>query len=83
MSFFEEIDRAENCKPNELVFIKSKNFLDLVDIWVGTTEWLYLLAEEDREGAAELLMMLQDKVEAFSIRVTGEINNDIEDPSDF
>jgi hypothetical protein len=79
MTFFEEIDRAEDSKPNDLVFIKAKNFLDLVDIWVGTTEWFHLLSEDDREGASELLMNLQEKVESFSVRVIGEIEGTFEE----
>jgi hypothetical protein len=79
MTFFEEIDRAEDSKPSDLVFIKAKNFLDLVDIWVGTSEWLQLISEDDHEGASELLMMLQEKVESFSVRVVGEIEGTFEE----
>jgi hypothetical protein len=72
MEFFTEIEKAESLDRNQRVSVEVRNFLDLVDIWVSASELVYAVSEDDRKASEELLRLLSDKVNAFSVRVVEE-----------
>jgi len=72
MDFFTEIEKAENFDRDERVSVEVRNFLDLVDIWVSASEFIYAVSEDDKKASEELLRHLSDKVTDFSTRVVEE-----------
>lgn len=72
MEFFTEIEKAENLDRDQRVSVEVRNFLDLVDIWVSASEFIYAVSEDDKKGSEELLQHLSDKVSEFSVRVVEE-----------
>ena len=72
MEFFTEIEKAESLDRDQRVSVEVRNFLDLVDIWVVASEFIYAVSEDDKKASEELLQHLSDKVSGFSVRVVEE-----------
>lgn len=75
MEFFTEIEMAENLDRNDRISVEVGNFLDLVDIWVSVSEFIYSISEDDKKISEELLQYLSDKVNEFSVRVVENSKN--------
>ena len=60
MSIFEDISKAEQMKPEDLMEIETGKFLDLIDVWLGCGFLLSSIEEQNDKDATEAILRISD-----------------------